>query len=705
MARTFLRALPLLLALPLGACASGTSGSLPFSPHYPDNRADAVAPVLSRLASHTATPDASVLLGLTKAPTNLVAIDLVDGRERFRVPVDARTAPSIAGDYAVVQTATDVVGYLLSDGTEAFRIPLAAEGGPQHLVGAAGEGPTAAVVLSGQVGDAASQVFVIDDGDVDFHRPVPQPAGVPAVRAGMVFVPWGYQNLSILEAANGHEIARVRITQGMVGHALAHGSTVVFGQRVLYRLDGNVVGGNGASVTSYSPPETGLPDAPPLFTDPYRPPPAPTSAAHHIELGFHARPDTGLAMADDSVYLVFYKLIFGLSATDGSPRWARTSPEDLVAAAAFDGGFVVADERGTITVYRASDGAPRARRETGIPLEVAVLSVGAPLPETLPLDPLPPLHDQLLVAAQTTDNRLLPARRLAVQKLAGLSDPQATADLVVLCDDARMPDELKRSACQAVAQRPHGEDQVVAALSRHARFLDGTAAPPVGPLASAAATMHEARAVPFLVSHLSDPATPLDALEPIVVALGQLGDASAAPALRDFLRLYHADLEDYEMGRILRAAAESYATLAGAQALPTLDEIAADPYSDRSLSTAAAQIASRLRSAANPTPAAASTPASAPPPAAPLPTHLTRDAAEASIAGVRPELIACVRNDPAHPSSARMTVVVERDGTVQRVATIPASIEPCFTALVTPLHFPATRGQGRQQVVLTIPSR
>ena len=65
----------------------------------------------------------------------------------------------------------------------------------------------------------------------------------------------------------------------------------------------------------------------------------------------------------------------------------------------------------------------------------------------------------------------------------------ATADLIELCDSPRLAPPVRERACIELKQRSSGADHLLATLERHAGFLEGTTAPPVGALAKAAASL------------------------------------------------------------------------------------------------------------------------------------------------------------------------------------------------------------------------
>ena len=554
----------LLFALLLAGCG----GAATLSATFPDNRAEDLAAVLARVRAAGA-PSRPVAVGL--AEDRLYAYDLAAGRRLWEQAVaEPRTAPHIAGDLVVLAEGARIVARRMSDGAVAFALPDE----NLSLVGAAGDGGDAAIVLStgGGVG-ARSRVLLVRDGSIASQLALDAAAGVPEVRAGLAFVPWGNQNVSGIEIAGAREVARLRSLDGVVGHARAAAGAVFFGQSGVGRMTEDP-----SRAGWYAPDVSALPGRPALFPDAYEPPPGPASASHRIRLAW--RPSAGdgpVRMSDGALYLTFYRLVFALGQDDLAPRWVHEHPADIVGAAALDGGVLLADAQGGL-LFVGADGRSRWTAETGArPNVVAIRAEGfSPAGQTGP-EP-PPLAEQLLAAAQSTDARLVPARAFAVRLLAAQADAGVTEHLIVLCDEASLPADLRRAACEALGERELGPEAVLAALGRRANYLTGTRAPPVGALAAAAARLGERRAVPLLIAHLRDPHTELADLPALCDALARLGDGSAAEPLADFLWLYHAEHDDEALALALGAAARALVALSGPVGREEVRRIADAPF-------------------------------------------------------------------------------------------------------------------------------
>ena len=402
--------------------------------------------------------------------------------------------------------------------------------------------------------------------------------------------------------------------------------------------------------------------------------------------------------------------VFALDPKDFTVRWLHTHEVDLVGARAQADGIVLADARGALSYLAASSGSPLWREQNGpasvnleLPADQNAIG-GAPVQVITPVD----LRAQLAAAAQDPDSRLVPVRLLAVQLLAKLSDPAATADLLALCEDERTTVGIRKAACNALRERKNGNEHVLRALERHGSFLAATAAPPVGALAKAATTQKETRAAPLLVSHLRDPNTPTQGLPEVVQALGELGDSSAVAPLSEFLLLYHADPVDEHLARALERVPDALYRLQGAAARPVLTQVADDPLAADATRAAAQKVLATLEEQqkaggeAAPAEQPAATPEEAAKPEEPKnPAHITVDIIRQVLLPVHDPLQACIRNAKPDVFQARVVLVVE-DGQVLMVSVLPEQLQSCIEPLVRSQSFPLTQLSQRDRVTYVI---
>ena len=687
----------------LTACG-GARGEA-FSPLFPDNRDGDVEAVLGRLAAARAPDEQPVAVGVTAPPHRLFAVDLERGTTLFDVDLASPpvSAPHVAGDYVVLHEARGVVVRRLPDGAETAVV----EDEAMHLAGAGGEGRLAVLALTTGGGvSAQARLVLVDEDGVRWVRRVGYALGAPTVAGGMVFAPWATQNVSVLDA-RGPEIARVRFEDAVVGHAQRLGEEVFLGQRGLFRFDARIGAGRRDTTTHLEPTTRELPGTPSLLVDPYRPAPSPESAVHRVRLAWRpeSRGADAMGLSDDSLYVVYYRMAFALDPATDAARWAVVLPHDAVGVEAQAGGVFVADEDGTLRFLDARDGRERwtgqvpGGGEGTVPLAVR-FRPGAFRPGDAAGE-APSTVTQLVEAARMSDARLVPARILAVHLLGELAGARVSEALIGLCGDREGPRQLRAEACTALAAHGSGPAPVRAALDTRASFLEDRGAPPVGPLAAAAAAMELRDVVPDLLAHLEDPATEIGDLPALVTALDTLDARAARDAFADFLRLYHAADPDAPMVEALGLAAESLARASPRRARELTEAIVADPFTAPQTQDRLLPVLEELRARGEEAPAPdAPPPPDVSPPEEELPLHVTAAMVERVLEPAYAQLTECLRRAPQ--TQARLVIVLEGDGTVFLVDVDPERFQGCVERVVRRYTFPANRRGAREQVRLTI---
>jgi outer membrane protein assembly factor BamB len=679
---------------------------------FPDNRPEQLAPVLARLSRAAAPNDTPVAVSLGGTPTELVALDLSSGEVLWRQAAESSVAPQVGGRLVFTDEGPELVARDLATGSVVFREED--EGYP--LIGAAGEGELSVAVLStgGGVG-AHTKLIVARGGDVAWTRDVDKAFGVPAVRAGMLFLPWSNQHLSAVDGRTGEELARVRISNEILGHALVTDGEVYTGQGSVFRLTSSITRGTRDGAAWFGASVGELPGTPAFMRDAYAPPPSPQSALHRVRQDFRpAGTGESVSLSDDNLYYTFYRLVFALDPQNGDVRWVHLHGADVVGGSAQPGGLAVADASGAVTFLSAADGRPTWSAETGVNTVVTTLRLGDFTPSGAPTGEAMSLADQLTAAAQVTDARLSPAQVYAVTKLASVDSAEVTGNLITLCDRQTLPGEVREKACEAMGERVEGPEQLLAALERHARFLEGTTAPPIGALSRAAARMEEPRAVPLLVAHLRDPATPLSAMPELFAALGALGVESAGAPIRDFLRLYHAEDGDDELIVALGAGIDALVAIQGPVARETLEEIAGDELgipqvrgkardAIAAFDAADAEAAEADEERDTPTEEEEDEEEASEEEAEdPRPERITRAVVADVLEPVSRELTLCLSRADGRPRSARVILRLDGDGAIEHLSVTPEHVSECVSALVRSQTFPANRRGTRQQVIYTL---
>jgi hypothetical protein len=701
----------LLCAWLLSACA-GTPAA--FGPKYPDNEDGDIAELAHRVRTAPARAVSNIAVGVTSAPQKLYAFDLTSQRVLWQKAVNADSAPVLAGDTVVLQSGDDIVGYSLGNGERQFDF----DRGTMVLKGADGEGAAVIVAIGEGMGTfARSEAVFVQRGSVAWRRDVEGMIGVPAIAGDTALVPWSNQFMSAIDTDSGREYARVRVRDGVISHAIRAGSDVVIGSRHgITRVGLSVGSGTLRGAGSFALPHKELPGRPLLLRDVYVESTAPTadSAAHRISLVWYpsAIDNVRLGLQDDTVYLVFYRFVFGLDPKDFGVRWVYLHDTDLVGASAQIHGLAVADDGGNFTVLGATSGEVVWKAQTSLLTTVAVIPGGGTAADPGTVLTPEALASSLLAAAQDTDARMVPARLLAVEKIASLPQAEATSNLIEICDNARIAPPVRERACVALKQRNVGAEHLLYALQRHAGFLEGTTSPPVGALAKASAALKETRAVGPLIAHLNDPGTRSSDLPPLVSALHELGDASAAEPLAAFLKLYHADPIDEHVVRALELVPAALVALSGPVAQPALEAVTFDELGAHSVrlkakaeldlllaQQAAAQKSDEARQAAQDE-AVQKEEAPADPEKF-APTHLTSDLVSQALLPVRDQLVACLTGASKPLFQARVVIAVE-EGVVKMVSTLPAEVQACVEPLVKAQKFPRTKMPKLERVTHTL---
>ena len=681
---------------------TGCGGAVAFGDTFPDNREDHLALVTQRLeagreAALRAHHEQPILVAVSSAPMRLIAHDLEQGTQLWETPVELRTVPYVAGHSVVTHEGNEVVIRSLTTGRVTGRVGDRS----LNLVGAAGEGDRGVIVLSTGGGVSAFSVVVgLSGGAPTFQAEMQQPLGAPAVAAGMGFVPWGHQNISVVDLGSGSEVARLRATQGVVASAVAEGGNIFFGQEGAALLNTNV------APTFISIPGE-MPGDPALLRDAYQPPPGPNSAQSRVRLVTRLTAREGAAAFEgDAAYLVYYRLVIALNADGQSARWIAQLPRDAVGADVIDGGLLVTDESGAVHLLSTTDGRESRAVQLGSGVIYAssqadALSPGTPSGEVLPL------RDQLLSAAQNTDARLVPLRELAVRLLAALPEAEVTGNLIAVCEEPATTASVRAEACRVLALRSTGNADLLHALERHASFLRGIHAPPVGALAQAALVMNEHRAVPLLLAHLRDSETASADIAPLARVLGAFGEASAAEPLADFIRLYRAETIDAGLNEGLLASLTAYRTLLGPTSREFLEETSTDALTPTAIRDGARAEIAALEAPTQAAPTASEATAESPDMTFteaddPRPETLTPALVNQILSDTRPQLEACLRTPRRVVDMVRVVMVVEPQGNVLMVTTTPTEAQACIEPIVRAHSYPATRARGRQRVTVEV---
>lgn len=719
---TFTRQTALAAALLAPLLAAGCSSTPAFSTRFPDNQTRPVGVFADRVSAPQPFVG-TVAVGVSSEPSRLFGFDVNERKVLWEVPAQVDTAPLLAGPRVVTQEGSRVVGRDTRTGRSVFSL----DAGDLHLNGADGDDRRTVITLSGGGGTFARGrvVFLVADA-VAWERPVSSQVGVPALAGGTVVVPWSSQFITGLDTVTGEELARIRIRDGVISHAIASPAGVAVGSQYGYAvLDRSLGAGKFQAGRHLEAPTRELPGRPLFLRDAYDPEPALAahSARHRIRLDWAPAIEPNAAgLTDDLVYLTFYRFVFALAAPDYSLRWVYTHDADIVGATAAQGGLSFADDKGGFGYLAAGSGQALWRSATNRTTSTVTLPpLATPAGSGAPLD-ASSIRQQLAAAVGDPDSRLVPIRVLALDMLAQDPSTEATAELLALCDQRKGAPMVRRRACDSLQNRATGGDLVRQTLERHFGYLEGTTAPPVGALAEAAAARGDRDVLPMLLEHLKDPHTAGGDLARLIEAIASLGQQAAVEPISTFLLMYHADPIDEAMVEALEASVKALIALGGEAAADTLGRVGSDPMTTFTLRGRAADgertvlakldqdadkgedgDASSTGSAAADDAAAKAADQKAADDDTP-PERLTLAVVTKVFYPVRDALRACLDTPGKQLFRARVVLVVT-DGELELVSVIPKAVEACVVPIVKAQTFPRTRYARRETITYTLTRR
>ncbi len=671
-------------SVPVGAasraCTQLTAADAMMA-HAPDGGAGA------QLASHALA--AGVADG---AAPGLLLYDLSARALRWRAPVTPSARPQLLQDVVVTTLAGQVAAFDLRDGSQRWALPLQRA---QWL----GASQTGAVVVYTTTTPAldprqrASSVSAVDasTGAQRWQREFHEAISRPTCSAEHCWVIAEGHELLTFDARSGADLGCASVSGVQLEWlAAADGGGLLFGTTPARAKDAL-----GSSRAAARVPDTELPGQTQLRPSGYDAIPAGRSAHGRIALLAPLAPDAGgAALLGDRYYSVFYRDLFAHRA-DGAFAWAALLDHDVVAGHASSAGLVLVTGDGKLVALDAQTGARSDLGSFGAAISSADLDVIGPLPPTAAAPAaIEPLRNALSAIALDPDTRLLPARQLAIDALISLADPAATADLLAIYGHDGMPAPLRAHLASQLPKRSVGTEYLVDALLAHYDFLDDTRSPPLHAIIPALIAQRQTRAVPRLVDHLFDPATPEAELEPLVDALDELGGTEVVSPLSELLRLYHADSALAATPQVLTRAARALLRRGDPEQTAFVERLAQDARTSQPLRE---QLAALLPSAQSSSATTAAVPAWDTPPAAPraepsVARTLTTAAVDHVMREHAQELRECVLAELQRTpklTAVRIAFVANNDGSASSVRVTPdtPALRACLGTKVSSYNF------------------
>jgi len=601
--------------LELVACAEP-----PFSIHATDNELRTLRPTLARIkevqkaapAPHNGSGHAMVYVyagperrgdkDLTQAEKTLYGYDLSEGKLAFAVPADVRSRFAVTeGLLAHREGDAELALRDARTGALRSRIPLLPG---ETLAGlSADSGRIVFVTRAPEDKNAPGQrksfvTAVAADGKQAWRVAAPGSAGAPAAMAGLVAVPFRYQEVVILDAKSGAELTRIRQKDEQIGFVRAGNQGFYYGvgdKGVALLTEASIKAEKPA--IAYAQPQLGERVRVFLNWDGYRSEQANFSAFDRNRLLWEGEPTAGkLGFRDGQAVLHSYRFFFGVNTEGGAVRWAYTQPrhnvmasdlsEQAVLFVAQDGELGALDRKSGTRLLSERIQLKPGQQVIGATFDAAGFAAtgrGAPQPQA-------PLLETLHGIIFDKDSSFVSVKLFAVQALGSLpAGKEATAELLRIVTAEGLPPELARAAGEVLIARRDRQsvDLLIASLKQSYDFLEDRRPRGLEILSRVAAALGAEESVPVLSERLLDPSTPPAALKELVATLTELGTAGGgadgrgrvqgARALRDLLLLYRSAPTFQSDPVALQRAGEGLLKLDGEAGRRTVMFVALEP--------------------------------------------------------------------------------------------------------------------------------
>jgi outer membrane protein assembly factor BamB len=539
---------------------------------------------LARLAKTppAAVPDVAIAVTGTQ---ELTGLDLASGKT-WTSSHAFESRPRLAGAIVLGQGGGEV--FALDAKTGASKWTTKKVMG--KLIGGGSDGDLTA--LTSKTADGYRLYVIGADGSVIGEKSTDVELAAPGIAGNTVLVPWKAQFVTAFDARSGDQLATFSI-KNETTRVIAIGGSLYLGQGRLFRLDAKLPKVEASDLIA--PPQN-IPGVfrRELYVAPQQQDPPKATAIDQTFLAGRPSP-TGATFEQGKIYGAYYRLLMGLDATSSKPAWVVASKEDYIAAAATRDGVVAVDEGGNVQLIAASNGAVTKTLSFGKPAMAAEVEVDA---LTVGKGEAPALTKQIGAALSLRTADLATAQVFLVQALASIEDEDATLVLLDVADDPRAAQVLRDEARTQLATRKNGAEAMMKRLERHASFLRDTVAPPVGPIATSLALQGKKEAVPLLLAHLLDPATPSKDLAPTATAIATLATAADLPGMKRFIVMYRGSAQGTPaISDAVGILAGGVLKLGDAKDRAWVKEVAADPTSDVDVRTTLAKLIEERKSA------------------------------------------------------------------------------------------------------------
>ncbi len=603
----------LVLRLVLVVVSVGTAASLfgcssqPFEINYAHNDPASIRSVASKVSK--AQPAIRNVFGKPMAfivatrPRGIVALELETGTVLWRKNINDCSSKIVVGKNFIFHRkgSTIIMARHIRTGEIAWQYRFK-YGNSTEFYGMDADGDNLYYVATGMSGGRAYARFadivkvVGRTGKVAWRRRAQGPLGAPAARNGLVFVPYRFQYMSVLNHNTGDEVARVFVRHKVAFRNRGTRLSPIMINYVRNSPEGIIFGNDNEGAIRFTPKlVSGLKPKIDFFAislkrqrsvkarywwDSYKPSMVAYTAIDRNRLLWRWS-KTGTGFANDMATLQYYRYFFGFQASTGLLKWAYMHEATQVISTAHLGERIIYISReGRIVMLDAQNGDRVWELKTGIRTHGATFDAFSFSPANKGFAKNPPLLQVLKEVIAEPDLQFQDAKIFAVTQLVKVPGAGISKILLRLVNAPKTPVSVRRVAGDVLVQRATKASlpTFLAALKERYDFLKGTAPKGVGIVAKALAQIGSRRAVPALLAHLQEPLTPFSALEEIVLALIKIGDKRIVWPFSQFLLTYRADPSFGPQINILTKIAKSLIKMGGRSERQMLTFVAEDHH-------------------------------------------------------------------------------------------------------------------------------
>ncbi len=456
----------LLVAGAACGCGAATGFGSGFAEGWLWDRGAAAKSVMQRLVGKSGPVEVSAAVGVTGH--GLVGRRLPNG-PLWTYEGEVDVLPSLVGDVVGFSGGDKVTLLDVSTGKVRFTI----ESGGRRLEGMGYDGQSSVLLLVDKNDARPDQVAVVGEhGQLRFSATTLEHIGTPAAVAGLGFVPWSHQYVSIFDLATGENLGRILVRDSVNRAEIHEKSLLFFGQGVLPL---STALAENPGLPSLRLPKLQLPGEPRWPVDGSKPRPARAQS-----VGLYAHP-TGsgphLSLSTGAFASTYFEIALGMEASGAAVRWATHFERSIVGADAGADALDVCLEDGSLWQVGMKGGSKSPSGSLETRLRACVLRGPAHGGERgTPLG----IEAQILETVNETGPDMAAMHALLVDDLSRRSGEASTAALLAIAQNPLSSTPVVDRASRALASRTQGAEALIRSLEESAPELPQPT-PPLDP--------------------------------------------------------------------------------------------------------------------------------------------------------------------------------------------------------------------------------